>query len=112
MADFGLSKKIPIKPHKKDELILKADSELTQEIGTELYASPEQLNGDYDLSSDIYSLGLVICYIMTSKRKRDILLIESFRKKLLDKSIPKEVIHLLEDDPKNRFIHKKLLSFK
>jgi len=109
LADFGLSKKIPIKSYTTNELILKTDSNLTQEIGTELYASPEQLNGNYDITSDIYSLGLVICYIMTSIKKRDIILIENFRKKILDKSIPKEVIYLLENEPKNRFIHKNLL---
>ena len=46
----------------------------TAGVGTESYASPEQLNGkDYDSSSDVYSLGIILfelCYPMKTGMER------------------------------------------
>lgn len=48
--------------------------EITAGVGTQSYASPEQLNGkDYDSSSDVYSLGIILvefCYPMKTGMER------------------------------------------
>ena len=50
------------------------DQENTAGVGTQSYASPEQLNGkDYDSSSDVYSLGIILfelCYPMKTGMER------------------------------------------
>ena len=48
--------------------------DITAGVGTQSYASPEQLNGkDYDSSSDVYSLGIILfelCYPMRTGMER------------------------------------------
>lgn len=48
--------------------------DITAGVGTQSYASPEQLNGkDYDSSSDVYSLGIILfelCYPMKTGMER------------------------------------------
>lgn len=50
------------------------DQDITAGVGTQSYASPEQLNGkDYDSSSDVYSLGIILfelCYRMKTGMER------------------------------------------
>lgn len=60
IGDFGLSKSIASKSLKKITLG-EEGTNLTGELGSCLYSSPEQLNGeDYDYRTDIYSLGIIL----------------------------------------------------
>ena len=77
VGDFGLSRESGDKmveeggytpnPNKAGEVLL-GDGDHTAGVGTRSYASPEQMKGsDYDSSTDIYSLGLILfelCYPM------------------------------------------------
>jgi len=59
-ADHGSHDDIEIE---FDELSSSSESNLTANLGTEVYAAPEQLssdNGSYDTSADIYSLGIIL----------------------------------------------------
>ena len=60
IGDFGLSRDL----NSKQILSLtngEQGIELTGEMGSNLYSSPEQLNGDeYDYRTDIYSLGIIM----------------------------------------------------
>jgi len=80
IGDFGLSRESGAKYDEKE------DSDATQiqyhssgqdntaGVGTQSYASPEQLNGkNYDSSSDVYSLGIILfelCYPMKTGMER------------------------------------------
>ena len=59
IGDFGLSRDL----NQSKNLLLPIDTkmELTGEMGSNLYSSPEQLNGEkYDYRTDIYSLGIIM----------------------------------------------------
>ena len=60
IGDFGLSKNLS---DKRLRMIKNGENvkELTGDMGSMLYSSPEQLNGDeYDYRTDIYSLGIIM----------------------------------------------------
>ena len=92
IGDFGLAKN-KINEDKLDFLSTNYDNmvvcqeeskNITIGVGTEIYASPEQLNGfSYDNKSDIYSLGLIIyelfCIIETDI-ERDVILEKNTRR--------------------------------
>ncbi|MBA43023.1 MAG: hypothetical protein CMF62_03325 [Magnetococcales bacterium] len=67
ISDFGLSKWVQNQPKLEEfnerSIILfnaKESDTLTKYLGTELYSSPEQLNGkEYTSKTDIYSLGIM-----------------------------------------------------
>jgi serine/threonine protein kinase len=108
IGDFGLSKMIYSHSlENKYSMVLKNNSKnkiMTEEIGTELYASPEQLEGKYDIKSDIYSLGLVICMILSKDDiiKNKIKMIENYRNMKLDEMTPEIVIRMINNEPSNR----------
>ena len=60
IGDFGLSRDL----NQSKNLMLTSinlKTELTGEMGSNLYSSPEQLNGEkYDYRTDIYSLGIIM----------------------------------------------------
>jgi len=62
IGDFGLvtiNKKLNVTQEKKDDAIILFDH-YSSGVGTELYASPEQLkSNNYDNRTDIYSLGII-----------------------------------------------------
>ncbi len=70
IGDFGLSKSISESIVDPDSAEFKVDfqsydfsNNLTANLGTEVYAAPEQLssdNGGYDTAADIYSLGVIL----------------------------------------------------
>jgi len=41
---------------------------MTKNVGTPLYADPNIQNGRYSKKCDVYSVGLVICYIFCGKQ--------------------------------------------
>ena len=60
IGDFGLSRHVG---QDDDALAVEAsdDADITQGVGTRLYAAPEQLaSDDYDAKADVYSLGVVL----------------------------------------------------
>lgn len=64
ITDFNLCKDVNDRLE-SNELIVK-DNEHTGEIGTELYSSPEQLEGSvYDEKTDIFSLGIIYYEVLT-----------------------------------------------
>ena len=65
IGDFGLSTKTNIiKNDSKNNLIL--NPSITNNIGTKLYASPEQLTKNfYDYRTDIYSIGIILYELVT-----------------------------------------------
>lgn len=66
VLDFGIAKKLQLHGHQQD-----GDTQLTalgQTVGTMRYMSPEQLLGqDVDSRSDIYSLGVLTCRMLTGR---------------------------------------------
>ena len=81
VGDFGLSRESGTKHDEindNNEIGLSHKytnaQEITAGVGTQSYASPEQLNGkDYDSSSDVYSLGIILfefCYPMKTGMER------------------------------------------
>uniref|UniRef100_A0ABD2VX28 Protein kinase domain-containing protein n=1 Tax=Trichogramma kaykai TaxID=54128 RepID=A0ABD2VX28_9HYME len=80
-------------------------------IGTHVYAAPEQLRGDCDPKSDIYSLGVVCVELLVpmSTLMERMKVLEDLRKnkesKVLDHVDPQcrdFILRLLQDDPKKR----------
>ena len=63
IADFGLSR-----GHKRGEAVRQQD-----QVGTFSHHAPEVLKGDYDLSADIFSFGIVICEALTAREAQDII---------------------------------------
>lgn len=66
IGDFGLSRDLN---EPKNLLLSNIDieTELTGEMGSNLYSSPEQLNGEkYDYRTDIYSLGVIMFEILSN----------------------------------------------
>ena len=65
IGDFGLSRDINEK-----NLHISLDNlteDLTGEMGTNLYSSPEQLSGEkYDYKTDIYSLGIIMFELLSN----------------------------------------------
>ena len=60
IGDFGLSRYYICKHNKLELVKYNKNESLTSYLGTELYASPEQLNSTtYNYKTDIYSLGIV-----------------------------------------------------
>ncbi|PSN54772.1 hypothetical protein C0J52_01990 [Blattella germanica] len=57
VGDFGLACYLQ---HSSDDVTLLTDYAKHGEIGTKLYAAPEQLRGRCDPKSDVYSLGVVL----------------------------------------------------
>ncbi len=67
VCDFGLAKAIAESSDASTNI-----SETGQRIGTPLYMSPEQARGDeLDTRSDVYSLGVVLFYLLTGKHPHD-----------------------------------------
>lgn len=66
VLDFGIAKKLQLHGHQQD-----GDTQLTahgQTVGTMRYMSPEQLLGqNVDSRSDIYSLGVLTCRMITGR---------------------------------------------
>lgn len=69
IGDFGLSRESNSdkdnvahdddKPEQKDDSL--GDEDITTQVGTSSYASPEQMNGsNYNSSTDIFSLGIIL----------------------------------------------------
>ena len=63
ISDFGLSR-----AHKRGEDVRQQDS-----VGTFSHHAPEVLKGNYDLSADIFSFGIVICEALTAQEAQDII---------------------------------------
>ena len=63
VADLGLSRFIDAKTVKRE-----SHNRLTKEVGTPAYWAPEVLTGEYGLSADVYSLG-IITFEMLMKRR-------------------------------------------
>lgn len=66
IGDFGLSRDL----NEPKNLLLsniEIETELTGEMGSNLYSSPEQLNGEkYDYRTDIYSLGIIMFELLSN----------------------------------------------
>ena len=79
ITDFGLVKKLhdmEIKNNPPQQTFLPRtnliETKLTADggfVGTKLYASPEQLNGESDLdrNTDVYSFGIILCEMVTHR---------------------------------------------
>lgn len=109
IGDFGISKLLNNNSNKnvnKSELqIIKYNSLITNGIGTELYASPEQLsNKEYDFRTDIYSIGMIYYEMLLSLDKYDA--IEQL-KEIRNGNINKEIISKFPDEIK---VIKKMLN--
>ena len=63
ISDFGLSK-----AHKLSERLQESG-----QVGTFSHHAPEVLRGEYGLSADIFSFGIVICEALTAKEAQDII---------------------------------------
>mmetsp|Transcript_6467 Transcript_6467/g.15992 ORF Transcript_6467/g.15992 Transcript_6467/m.15992 type:complete len:1564 (-) Transcript_6467:79-4770(-) len=87
VGDFGLSREssdssvngIEGEVSVMAESTLDYNADITAGVGTRSYASPEQIKGgtDYDSSTDIYSLGIILfelCYPMYTGMERNIVL--------------------------------------
>jgi len=63
IGDFGLSRNYIIEETSSNKIV---PINITTDIGTKTYASPEQLtNSYYDFSTDIYSLGIILFELYT-----------------------------------------------
>lgn len=69
VIDFGVAKALSASSLEELTLLTHAD----QTVGTPLYMSPEQIQGDRELDarSDVYSLGLVLYELLTGSRPFD-----------------------------------------
>lgn len=54
LIDFGLSQYI-------------SDKKLTSRVGTAYYVSPEVLNGEYNEKCDVWSIGIILCVLLTGE---------------------------------------------
>ena len=116
IGDFGLSKYIEGKNGKKTH-ISGINNELTGNLGSVLYSSPEQLYGDeYDYRTDIYSLGIILFEMLNrfeTEMERNIKITELKKGKVesyLEEKYIRFIKVLIEDDYKKRPDTKKILN--
>ena len=116
IGDFGLSKYIEGKNGKKTH-ISGINNELTGNLGSVLYSSPEQLYGkEYDYRTDIYSLGIILFEMLNrfeTEMERNIKITELKKGKVesyLEEKYIRFIKVLIEDDYKKRPDTKKILN--
>lgn len=115
ISDFGLCRIIK---HNSVDIIKYKD--YTTCIGTELYSSPEQLNGEcYDERTDLYSLGIIyfeLCMLFDNNMKRidSINLLRTGKFKFKDNNINRSdariINKLINKCPDNRLSLDKLID--
>lgn len=115
ISDFGLCKII-----KRNSTDIIKYKEYTTNIGTELYSSPEQLNGEcYDNRTDLYSLGIIhfeLCMLFDNNVKRieSINLLRNgkfkFKQNNINRSDARIINRLIDKSPDNRIKLDKLIE--
>ena len=87
IGDFGLATKFDKKIQNK----------LNEHLGTPIFCAPEILNEEeYSFEIEIWSLGIIMCYLLTGKHPFD----GKNKEEIINKIKDKDISPLLSDDPK------------
>lgn len=69
IGDFGLATELQESKYKKLDVSQFFDEDLTKNIGTPIYQSPEQIEGNpYNEKVDIYSMGIILMELCSNYR--------------------------------------------